>query len=478
MKILVLNPAYGEKFCKSARWFAKSRGRVQRHPDFLCTAIAVLEEAGHHCFFVDGAARDVSLEATKEIVKDFKPEMVVIQATTPSIYSDIEYARICKRVAGKGCITVMVGAHPSAEPDDTLAKAAGALDVVARGEYDYTLRDLAAGMPLSEVAGISYAEGEKIVNNPNRPPIDDLDQLPFPAWHHISPYDYPDSGKLYPFITLLSGRGCEAACTFCLFTQVMYGRKYRFRSPERVVDEMEYDLKLFPFLREIMFEDDTFTLKKHRERLHEICQEILKRGLTVSWSANARADITDLDTLKLMKRAGCRMLVVGFEFGNQTLLDSVRKGVSLDQMRLFARNCRKTGIRVHGCFMIGGPGETRQTALETIKLARGLMIDTAQFSGLCPYPGTEFYNWCRENKYIVPTDWPNWVDENMEQKAIISYPQLSVREINELVDEGLRSFYLHPKQIIMMAGNIKSWADIKTKFYGLKNFLSYFRQKR
>ena len=150
MKILILNPAYGEKFCKSARWFAKSRGRVQRHPDFLCTAIAILEQAGHWCAFVDGAAKNVSGGETEEIIKSFKPEMVVIQATTPSIYSDLEYARMCKRLAGKGCLTVMVGAHPSAEPEDTLGKAAGGLDVVARGEYDYTLRDIAAGIPLSE----------------------------------------------------------------------------------------------------------------------------------------------------------------------------------------------------------------------------------------------------------------------------------------------------------------------------------------
>lgn len=478
MRILISNPAYGEKFCKSARWFAKSRGRVQRHPDYLCTAIAVLEQTGNQCRFVDGAARNVSFEETRKIVRDFSPEMVVIQATTPSIYSDLNYSRMCKDITSKSCLTVMVGAHPSAEPEDTLQKAEGSLDVVSRGEYDYTLKEIADGKTLSEIPGISYFKDGTIIHNPARPLLENLDGLPFPAWHHISPYDYPDSGKLYPFLTLISGRGCDAACTFCLFTQVMYGRRYRYQNPERVAAEIEYDLRLFPFLKEIMFEDDTFTLKKHRERTVRICEEMLKRNIHIVWSANARPDLTEMEVLKVMKRSGCRMLVVGFEFGNQGLLDRVRKGIALDQMKLFSENCRKVGIRIHGCFMIGGPGETRKTAQETIRFAQQIKIDTAQFSGLCPYPGTEFYQWCKENGYLVPQDWPDWVDKNLEQKAIVSYPQLPVGEINRLVDQGLKSFYLRPQQMLIMLRNLSSLSDLKTKLYGLRNFLEYFCHKR
>jgi len=474
MKILFLNPAFGHGFCKSARWFAKSRGRVQRHPDYLCQAIAVLEEAGHGCRFIDGAARELSLEETRSEVVAFRPEMVVIQATTPSIYSDLAYARMCKETVGDGPLTVMVGAHGSAEPDDTLQKSDGFLDVVVRGEYDYTLRDLAAGLARSEVEGISYVADGRVIHNPARSLIENLDELPFPAWHHIDPHDYPDAGKLVPFITLMGGRGCEGHCTFCLFPQVMYGRHYRARSPERVVDEMEYDLRLFPFLEEIMFEDDTLTLRPHLPRLRAICEEILRRGIKIPWSANARADLRDIQTLRLMKRAGCRMLCVGFEFGNQQILNNVRKGIRLEHMREFAALAGEAGIRVHGCFMIGGPGETRETASQTIEFARRLPIDTAQFSGVCAYPGTEYYDWVRENGYLVPQDWPQWVDENLEQRAIINLPQLSVDEINELVDQGLREFYLRPRQMWRMLRNIRSWADVKTKWHGLRSFVGYF----
>jgi anaerobic magnesium-protoporphyrin IX monomethyl ester cyclase len=478
MKVLVLNPAYGRDFVKSARWFARSRGRVQRHPDYLCQATAVLEQAGHRCVLVDGAARNLDMTATRDIVDDFQPEMVVIQATTPSIYSDISYAKTCKEIVGKHCLTVLVGSHVSAEPRSTLEIAREAVDVVTSREYDFTLLDLAEGTPLSQVKGIGYrADGSVVVNAP-REFIKDLDSLPYPAWHHVDPRGYHDFGKLYPFITLVSGRGCESACTFCQLPQVMYGRRYRAMSPARVVDEIEYDLRMFPYLREIMFEDDTLTLRRHRARLADICDEILRRDLDITWSANARADLTDLNLLKLMRRSGCRMLVVGFEFGNQQILNNVHKGIMLQQPLEFAALCRKAGIRVHGCFMIGGPGETCETARQTIDFAKQLPIDTAQFSGLCPYPGTEFYEWARARGYLVPDDWADWVDEDGEQRAIISLPGIGVTEINRLVDQGLREFYLRPAKAAHILANALSPVDLRTKLDGLMGFADYFLHGR
>jgi|GEM_PF-176975 len=478
MKILVLNPAYGHGFCKSARWFAKSRGRVQRHPDYLCGAIAVLEEAGHKCGFIDGAAKDISFDQTKQELKRYMPDLVVIHATTPSIYSDLNYAGLCKDVAGKGCLTVMVGPHVSAEPDDTLEKGKEVLDAVARREYDYTLREIASGGDFSGIEGLSYRKNGEIQHNPDRPFIEDLDNLPFPAWHFIDPRDYRDAGKSYPFITLVGGRGCNSRCTFCLFPQVMYGHKYRTRSPKRIVDEIEYDLKLFPYLKEIMFEDDTLISINQRERIQIVCEEILRRGVKISWSANARADLTDVETLELMKRSGCRMLCVGYEFGNQNMLNNVKKGIRCGQTEEFTKKANEAGIRIHGCFMIGGPEETEDTALQTIDRAKSLKIDTAQFSGICAYPGTEFYKWCKTRDYLIPKDWTEWVDENLEQRTIVNFPTLSAEKIDELVDKGLRNFYLSPKQILRVLKNIDSWADIKTKFYGLKSFLNYFQTNR
>lgn len=475
MKIFVLNPPYGKDFCRSARWYAKSRGRVQRHPDWMLIAVAVLERRGNDVRFLDGAAKNLSTDDVRIAIKDFGPDLTIVHTTTPSIYNDIEFAGLAKETSGSR--TALIGPHATTLPDDTFRIADNKVDVIARGEYDYTLRDLADGIPLEDINGVSYRINGKVHHNPERPVIESVDELPFPAWHHIDIRDYHDAGKLYPFITLISGRGCENSCTFCQFPQVMYGKRYRFRSPELVVDEIEYDLSLFPNLQEVMFEDDTFTLRQRRERLHAICNEMLRRGIRISWSANARVDLNDMETLKLMKRSGCRMLCVGFEFGNQQILNNVKKGVTLEQSRIFAENCRKAGIRVHGCFMIGGPGENRQTALQTIQLAKELPIDTVQFSGVCPYPGTAYYKWCEEHGYLIPNDWREWVDENREQRTVINLPNLSMTEINELVDLGLRSFYLRPYQILRMLIEIRSISDLRAKLHGLRSFVGYFTSK-
>ncbi len=471
-----MNPYFGKDFSKSSRWFAKSRGRVQRHPDYLCTAVGVSEKSGHICKFVDGQAREVDFEETRKLVESFRPDLVVIQATTPSIYSDLSYARLAKEI-NRNAVTVMVGAHASAEPEDTLLKGKGFLDIVARGEYDYTLLDIAGSPDFSITGGISYLKEGKVINNPARPFIDNLDSLPFPAWQHINICDYHDAGKLYPFITLLAGRGCEGACTFCLFPQAMYGRHYRARSKESIIAEIEYDLKLFPGLKEIMFEDDTFTLKHYHSRLAGICEELIRKKYKVSWSCNARADLDDIEILKLMKKSGCRMLCVGFEFGNQKILNSVHKGVTLEQMNKFASLAHKAGIRVHGCFMVGGPGETLDTARETIKFAKSLPIDTVQFSGVCAYPGTEFYRWCKERDYLVASDWPDWVDSKLEQRTIVNFPGLSSRKIDGFVDRGLKEFYLRPKQIWKIFTHIDTVSDFTTKIYGLGSFIKYFKEK-
>jgi radical SAM superfamily enzyme YgiQ (UPF0313 family) len=168
------------------------------------------------------------------------------------------------------------------------------------------------------------------------------------------------------------------------------------------------------------------------------------------------------------------MLCVGFEFGNQQILNNVRKGTKLEHMHEFAELARKAAIRVHGCFMIGGPEETRETARQTIEFAKGLPVDTVQFSGVCAYPGTAYYSWVKENGYLVPQDWPQWVDENLEQRAIIDFPQLSVDEINALVDRGLQEFYMRPRQMWNMLRNIRSWSDVKAKLHGLRSFVDYF----
>ncbi len=474
MRVLILNPSFGEDFVRVARWAAKSRGRVQRHPDYLLIAAQILINDGHKIEFIEAAAQNLSPEESFKRAENFHPDLLILHATTPSSYNDIEQAKAIKEKTK--CKVAFVGQHVSAEPDHTFQIGRGTVDYILRREFDYTLRDLAKGQEPSTILGMSWQNANNVVHNPERPALD-ANELPFPAWQLIKPEWYPDAGKKFPFLTLLTGRGCNNACTFCRDPQLMYGYRLRMRNAKLVVDEMEYDLKIHPQIREIMFETDTFAASK--EHAVQVCEEILKRGINkkISWSANMRID-TNLELLPLMKKAGCRMFMVGFEFGTDEQLRAVRKGgVSVDMAKKFANEAARLGFVTHGCFMIGAPGETKASARKTIELAKSLPMDTIQITGVAVYPGTVMYSWAKEHGFLLAHDWREWLTPQKEQKTLLNYPQLSNRDIDQLIDQGLKEFYLRPQQMWRMFWGIRSWGDFLRKLHGLKAFADYFFKK-
>jgi len=479
MKIFVLNPPFVKDFCRSARWAARSRGRVQRHPDALLTLVAHLQKHGHELGFLDGPVSNLDRQGIKELLKNFAPQMFILHTTTPSIYSDLEYAQDVKRILPE-CLTVALGAHVTALTEETFkfaaAKYENSLDAIAVGEFEFSLAEL-AGTPekIAEIPGIASFKDQKLCFQ--RRKNGNLNELPFPAWNLIKPEDYRDGGKRFPFLTLINARGCIGSCIFCRDHSSIGAGALRQRSPELVIEEMEYDLQLFPQIQEIMFETDSFTaIRSYTEAL---CRLMIKKGLNkrITWSCNTRVDM-DLELLPLMKEAGCRMLMTGFEFGTQAALDAVKKGVTLEQSVKFAQAANRLGFTIHGCFMIGAPGETEESAKKTIEFAKSLPCDTVQFSGLCPYPGTELYEWAKTNGFLIPRDWTEWVDENHEQCTLLSYPQLPKERIDYYIDRGLKEFFLRPRQIAKMIFNIRSFSDIRRKLYGLKSFLDYFGSKK
>ncbi|MCA9408736.1 MAG: radical SAM protein, partial [Candidatus Omnitrophica bacterium] len=474
MKIAILNPSFGDNFVRVARWAAKSRGRVQRHPEYLLTAAQVLIDAGHDVIYVEAAARNFTPEQSYEIVQAHKPDLLVIHATTPSIYNDIEQAREIKKRTS--CLVAFIGQHVSAEPENTFEIGRGVVDFILRHEYDHTLRDLANGVQYAENLGMSWWDGARIIHNPNRPLLD-VNELPFPAWQLIEPEWYPDGGKKFPFLTLMTGRGCNNGCTFCRDPQLMYGYKLRNRTAMKVVDEMEHDLELHPQIREIMFETDTFAAD--RQHVIDVCNEIIRRGLhkKISWSCNMRVN-TDLEVLPLMRESGCRMLMTGFEFGYDEGLKAVAKGgVNVNMARNYAVRANELGFTIHGCFMIGAPGETKETAQETIDFAKSLPLDTVQITGVASYPGTAIYRWAKEHNYLRADDWREWLNAEKEQRTLLDYPQFSSRDIDEYIDKGLKEFYLRPKQMWKMFISIRSIGDLLRKLYGFKAFVDYFAKK-
>lgn len=475
MKILVINEPFVKDFCRTQRWAARTRGRVLRAPDWLAYATAVLEQEDYDVELYDFPAEEWDKNKLQELVRKKKPDVTVLDSTTPSIYSDIDCARIIKEEAESKII--MVGPHASSVPEGTLKDAKGYVDVLCRGEYDYTVLDVIRSFEgynnLGEVLGISYInKSGEIKHNADRPLIQNLDVLPFPAWHHLDILKYFDGQKRYPYIDMISGRGCPNKCIFCLWPQVMHGFKYRLRSSQNVVDEIEYDIQNWPELKkgEIFFEDDTFTVNKRRAM--QICDEILERDLDVTWSVNARADHGDLELFKKMKEAGCRELLVGFESGDQGMLDMMNKRITLQQMRDFVKTAHKAGLVIHGCFVLGLPGETRESMEKTINTALELNIDTVQFSAAMPFPGTKYYAICEEKGLIKADSWRDWLDEG-EQSTVVEYPNLSKEEIKQYVDKGLKKFYLRPSYMVKYLLDTHSLSDLYRKFRGFKNFASY-----
>ncbi|MFH1876311.1 MAG: radical SAM protein [Candidatus Omnitrophota bacterium] len=471
-EILVINEPFVKDFCRTQRWAARTRGRVLRAPDWLAYATAVLERAGHKVRLLDMVARGESKEDLRRMVTQEKPRFVVLDSTTPSIHSDIGCAALVKEASNARVI--MVGPHISVLPIETLRAARGVVDVACIGEYDCTVREVIENFSnLDVVPGIAYYKNGEISTTGARPLLEDLDTLPFPAWEHLDLMKYFDGGKLYPYIDIISGRGCPNQCIFCLWPQVMHGTRYRFRRVTRVVDEIEHDIKLCPQVvrgGEFFFEDDTFTADRARAML--LCEEILRRNLKITFSVNARVDTADSRMFSLMKRAGCRELLVGFESGAQEVLDTAHKNITIEQSRQFMREAKKAGLEVHGCFVIGLPGETQASAQKTIDFALSLGCDTIQFSGAVPFPGTRFFTMAQEEGWLTTTEWQDWLDGG-EQKGVISYPHLSQRKIDSFVDEGLRKFYLRPSYILKFLFKTRSTADLYRKLRGAKNYLGY-----
>lgn len=472
MKILVINEPFVKDFCRTQRWAARTRGRVLRAPDWLAYATAVLEKEGFDVKLLDMVAEGQSKGDLRLIMRKHKPDFVVLDSTTPSIYSDIECAHIIKEESN--ATIIMVGPHISALPEQTLNYAKGSIDVACIGEYDYTVRDVIQEYDrLGEVKGIAYYKDGRVIKTPQRPFIENLDELPFPAWHHLDLMKYFDGGKLYPYIDIFSGRGCPNWCIFCLWPQVMHGQRYRLRTPKNVVDEIEYDIKLCPRVikgGEFFFEDDTFTVDKERAIL--ICEEILRRNLKITFSVNARSDSYDSKMFHMMKKAGCRELLVGFESGVQEILDKMNKNITVGDSYRFMEEARKAGFQVHGCFVIGLPGETEETAMKTIEFALSLGCDTVQFSGAVPFPGTIFFNMATKEGWLKTTDWSMWLSDG-EQKGVVEYPGLTQEQINYYVDLGLRRFYFRPSYIINFLLNTRGSADLYRKLRGAKNFITY-----
>ena len=458
MKIVALNPPFLQSFSREARSPAVAKSGTLYYPMWLAYAVGYLEQQGHEVLLIDAAARQIPLDDVLRQIEAFCPALVVCATSTPSIYSDIESTvAVKKRIPS--VYTVLVGVHVSALPVETL-ELNDQLDSIAFGEYDATLAAVASMLEqgktddtLRSITGLAFRSSDgSIVKNPPRPFIEDLDAFPpvaavYKKHLDISPYFYGHS--LYPLVVVMTGRGCPFHCTYCVVPQVLQGHTYRKRSVGSIVEEFRYIRDHFPQVREIMIEDDTFTAD--RQRCAEFSRALINEKLTsIAWSANSRADV-DYETMCLMKKAGCRLFCVGFESGEQQILNNIRKGTRLDIIERFVKDAKRAGIMIHGCFMVGNRGETRETLETTLRFAKKLNPDTAQFFPIMVYPGTSDYGYYQEKGWIASDNFREWITPEGLHSSTIANPELPYDELVRFCDRARREFYFRPGYLVFKA---------------------------
>ena len=417
----------------------------------------VLEEKGYDVTFTDAPARGFGLNDILRHGQEMQPDMIVMDTSTPSIENDLQASDRLKKLLPQSFI-VLVGTHVSALPEETLLKS-DSIDAVTRREYDFTILDLAALLKenpiiqsekdsLRKITGLSFKSKGSVIHNPDRSYIKNLDDLPWVSKtykKHLQIRDYFNPNALYPMVTLITSRGCPFRCSFCVYPQTFTGRKYRFRSIENIIGEMEFVVREFPEARSIFFEDDTLTANK--KRCMEFADAIIKSGINIPWTANSRIEL-DLETMLKIKAAGCRQLCVGFESGNQNVLNSMKKGIKKDRMFRFMEDARKAGIFIHGCFMMGFPRETLENIEQTIALAIDLNPDTVQFYPVMVYPGTEAYEEYRKRGWLTARNFNEWLTPDGLHNCVVRNETLTSSDLVKLCDRARRRFYLRPGYIV------------------------------
>jgi hopanoid biosynthesis associated radical SAM protein HpnJ len=470
MKTLFLNPPSYDDFDGGAgsRYQATREVWSFWYPTWLAYPAGMLPGAR----LLDAPPHNISVGQTIAVARNF--DLVVLHTSTPSYRMDCRTAESIK-AANPNCLIAFVGGHPTAVPEDTLT-GSEAIDIAGRKEFDHSMVEVAQGMDWAKIGGISYRKDGVIHHNADRPVMttSELDQLPFVTEIYAKNLDYLKYNSpycQYPYVSMYTGRGCPAKCTFCLWPQVTQGHKYRVRSPENVFEEVSQMRAKFPKMKELFFDDDTFTADPARAR--RIAQLIKPLGLT--WSTNSRANV-DFETLKILKDGGLRLFVVGYESGNPQILKNIKKGVGLDRARRFTRDCHDVGILIHGTFILGLPGESHETIQETMKFAREMDCETIQVSLASPYPGTELYDYVKANGLLAVDP---LLDESGYQKCTIKYPGLSNDEIYASVEKFYRNFYFRPRYILKAVRKMaKSPDERKRMLKEGREFLSTMWQRR
>lgn len=451
-----------------ARYQMKREVKSFWYPTWLAQPAAMVEGSK----LIDAPAHGQSFEDIAH--EAHQRDLIVLHTSTPSFNQDVKTAELFKAL-NPALKIGMIGSKVAVDAAGSLARSE-AIDFVARNEFDFTIVDVASDMPWDKIDGISYRnKNGVIVHNADRAVLTDMDQLPFvtPVYKRDLVIEKYYGGYLrHPYVSFYTGRGCKSRCTFCLWPQTVGGHNYRVRSIGHVIEEVKYVLQAFPQSKEIFFDDDTLT--DNAPRVEALAAELGKLGVT--WSCNAKANVP-YKTLKAMKEGGLRVLLVGFESGNQQILHNIKKGLRVDVARQFAKDCKALGIKVHGTFILGLPGETRETILETLAFAKEVDPHTIQVSLAAPYPGTFLHRQATENGWFDNS--ADLLDDDGLQIAQLSYDHLPAREIFDAVEDFYKKFYFRPRKIGSIVGEMVRDPDMmKRRLREGVEFFHFLRDRK
>jgi anaerobic magnesium-protoporphyrin IX monomethyl ester cyclase len=421
---------------------------AHQHPPFIPLGVgylaAVLEKNKYPVDVIDCQALKLSYEEFKSEISKRQPTIVGITTTTLTYKSALQIAKIVKE-AHPNCLTIIGGPHVTFWDENALQECPH-LDVVVRKEGENTLLEIAqrleAGKSHHDVLGTTCRKNGKIIKNPDRPYIENLDELPIPA-HHLFPLqNFQKYGtKVFPVST---SRGCTFWCSFCSAVR-MFGRKYRMRSPKSVVDELEFLIKKYN-AKQFTFYDDAFTV--NQPRVQEICQEIQNRKLKIKWDCETRVDMVTKELLQQMKKAGCLAVWFGVEAGCQRVLDDVGKGITLEKTKNAFKMSREVGLMTIASTILGTPDETPESAWDTVKFIEEIKPDDVGYYIATPYPGTPMYDLVKEKGWLKVTDFNKYDTAT----PIFETPTISMKELREIREKAFQRFYLHPTYVLRMFG--------------------------
>ena len=463
LRTLFLNPPSFEKFDGGAgsRWPATREIESYWYPVWLTYPAGMLDGSR----LVDAPPHHISWQQVVDILKDY--EFLVLFTSTVGWDGDQRMIEFIKQTY-PAIKVAFVGPPVTTSPEKALDQCS-AIEFVCRREFDLSIVEYANGKPLNEILGISYKDSTGVIqHNPDRAQLtpEQLDGMPWATeiYHRdldVTRYNVPF--LLHPFVSLYTTRGCPAQCTFCLWPQTLSGHGWRKRSTDDVVAEMKQAKELFPQVKEFFFDDDTFNIQK--ARTIELCERLKPLGLT--WSCNSRVT-SDYDTLKAMKEAGCRLLIVGFESGDPQILKNIKKGATVQRARDFVKDCHDLGLLIHGDFILGLPGETKGSIRNTIKFAQELDCETIQVSIAHAFPGTEFFDFVESRGFITSK---KMEDGGGHQMAHVEYPGLTAEYVMQMVNTFYDEYYFRPKAAFRIVWKAIANRDIARLYTEARSFM-------